>query len=48
MKFFKYSIKNFFVIVIFLYGVGVGRYEIFPFEKKSIRNILKYKTLFEI
>ena len=46
MKFFIYSLKFFFVIVIFLYGLGVGRYEIFPFEEiKTIRNIVKYQTL---
>ena len=46
MKFFKFSLKFFFVIVIFLYGVGIGRYELFPFEEiKTIRNIIKYKAL---
>ena len=29
-----------------MYGVGVGRYELFPFEEiKTIRNIIKYKAL---
>ena len=46
MKIFKQSLKFFFVIIIFLYGVGVGRYELFPFEEiKTIKNILKYKAL---
>ena len=46
MKLFKYSLKFFFVIVIFLYGVGVGRYELFPFEElKTIRNLIEYKAL---
>ena len=46
MNHYKYSLKFFFIIVIFLYGVGVGRYELFPFEEiKTIRNIVKYKAL---
>ncbi len=45
MKIIKFCIKFFFVIVIFLYGVGVGRYELFPFEQiKIIRNLVKYKA----